>query len=245
MKEQELGLFNMASKPTRRSILLDMVKPNSHVADGGRLDGGEYPSTEKENTTSTTSEVKTQVEKHQRHGRSGDKEFSCSFCGDHNHRSGDCRMRLEKLLGQAARGLMRVESENFVFKKMTEILEKAKAKQAEKNKRKSSKQQQRTAGKAPKPATEIGDKGAGDATATQTAAEKKHEEERKKAAAKQQEEDESRLAAKKEERKSRRKQRRREIRTTAHERHRQELKTLLEEGKETRAERKRLAAQYK
>ena len=50
-------------------------------------------------------------------------------------------MRLEKLLGQAARGLMRVESENFVFKKMTEIVEKAKAKQAQKNTRKSSMQQ--------------------------------------------------------------------------------------------------------
>ena len=53
-------------------------------------------------------------------------------------------MRLEKLSVQAARGLMRVESENFVFMKTTEILEKAKAKQAQKNTRKSSMQQQRT-----------------------------------------------------------------------------------------------------
>ena len=97
-------------------------------------------------------------------------------------------MRLEKLLGQAARGLMRVESENFVFMKTTEILEKAKAKQAQKNTRKSSMQQQRTAGKAAKPAREIGDKGAGEATAVQTAARKQQEEESKKAAAKQQEE---------------------------------------------------------
>ena len=48
--------------------------------------------------------------------------------------------------------------------------------------------------------------------------------------------------------KSRRKQKRKEIRqikTTLHERHRQELKALLEEEKETRAERKQLEAQYK
>ena len=115
-----------------------------------RVDGGEYPSAENKNTALTTSEVKTQVEtleRPQRHGRLGDNDFSCSFCGDRNHRSGDCRMRLEKLLGQAARGLMRVESdhENFVFMKTTEILEKAKAKQAQKNTRKSSMQQQKTA----------------------------------------------------------------------------------------------------
>ena len=35
------------------------------------------------------------------------------------------------------------------------------------------------------------------------------------------------------------------MRTTLHERHRQELKALLEEEKETRAERKQLEAQYK
>ena len=42
-EEQELGLYNMASKPTRRNILLDVAKPNSDVADRGRLDGGGVP----------------------------------------------------------------------------------------------------------------------------------------------------------------------------------------------------------
>ena len=213
MKEQELGHFNMASNPTTSMRSVDVVAPNVGIS-GGRArgwDGGEYPSAENKNTALTTSEVKTQVERPQRHGRLGDNDFSCSFCGDRNHRSGDCRMRLEKLLGQAARGLMRVESENFVFKKMTEILEKAKAKQAQKNTRKSSMQQQRTAGKAAKPAREIGDKGVGEATTVQTAAKKQQEEESKKAAAEQQEEERRTAAKKKEERKERRKQKRKEI----------------------------------
>ena len=51
-------MFNMASKPARRTILFDVIKPNSDVEDCGRLDGGEYPSTENQKTAATTSEAR-------------------------------------------------------------------------------------------------------------------------------------------------------------------------------------------
>ena len=93
-------MFNMASKPARRSILFaigaSVIKPNSDVEGRGRLDRGEYPSAENKKTASTTRESKTQVGTQERHGRLGDNGFSCSFCGDRHHRSGDCKTRLER-----------------------------------------------------------------------------------------------------------------------------------------------------
>jgi len=207
--------------------------------------GGEYPSAQNKKT-STTSEAKTQVERPQRHGRLGEKDFCCSFCKDQEHRSGDCPARLGKLFAQGARGLLRIAGEDFVRSKITEIVEAAKQKQAAKRKPQHGAGQQNRVPDRAKPARNIGDKGARETA--QTAAEKEHEEESKKAAAKQQEEERSKLAAKKQERKTRRKQKRQEIRalkTTLHEKHRLERKALLEEEKETRAERKRLATQHK
>jgi hypothetical protein len=176
----------------------------------------------------------------------GDNDFSCSFCGNQEHRSGDCPLRLTKLLAQGVRGLLRVAGEDFVRPRTTEIAEAAKEKQAAKRRPQHGARQQNRAPDRAKPARDIGDKGARDTT--QTAAEKQHEEESKKTAAKQQEEERSKLAAKKQERKTRRKQKRQEIRalkTTLHEQHRLERKALLEEETETRAERKRLATQHK
>ena len=133
----EAGLFNMASKPTTSRSSVDVTAPNVGIS-GGRArgwDGGECPLAESKTTASTTSEAKAQVGRQERHGRLGDNDFSCSFCGDRHHRSGDCRMRLDKLLGQAVQGLMRVDGEGVVFMKTTEILEVAKAKKAQKSTR--------------------------------------------------------------------------------------------------------------
>ena len=186
--------------------------------------GGEYPSAQNK-TTSTTSEAKAQGKRPQRHGRLGEKDFCCSFCKDKEHRSGDCPARLGKLFAQGARGLLRIAGEDFVRSRTTEIVEAAKEKQAAKRRpHQRAGQQQRTAGRVAKPRGEIGeigDKGAGDATAAQTAAGKQQEEQSKKAAAEQQEEERRAAAKRKEGRKEKRKQKRREIRkmkTTQHKR---------------------------
>ena len=79
--------------------------------------------------------------------------------------------------------------------------------------------------------------------------EKKQQEEENRRAAAEQQKEESRIAAmKKEERKERRKQKRkaiREMKTSEHKRAQAELKTLMEEEKEARAERKQLRAYFK
>ena len=179
-EKQELGHFNMASKPTAPMSTVDVEMPNVGIS-GGRTrgwDGGEHPSTENKKKPSTTSEEKTKVEKQERHGRLGDNDFSCSFCGHQEHRSGDCPERLGKLLAQGVRGLLRIAEEDFLRSRTTEIIEAAKKKQAARRRpQQRAGQQQRTASRTAKPAGEIEDKGAGEATAVQTAAGKQQEEE--------------------------------------------------------------------
>ena len=160
----------------------------------------------------------------ERHGRLGDNDVSCSFCGHHEHRSGDCPERLGKLLAedlaQGVRGLLRIAGEDFVKARTTEVIETAKKIKAAKRHRRpqqKAEQQKRTGGRTEKPTEGTEDKRAGKATKVQTAAGQQQEEESKKAAAEQQEEEskraaaerqeeESRIAAKREERKERRKQ---------------------------------------
>ena len=119
---------------------------------GGRArgwDGGEHPSAENKKKTSTTSDEKTKVDKQERHGRLGDNDFSCLFCGHQEHRSGDCPERLGKLLAQGVRGLLRIAGEDFVRSRTTEIVEAAKTKQADRSRpQQRAGQQQRTAGRA-------------------------------------------------------------------------------------------------
>ena len=142
----------MASKPTTSMRSVDVEARSESPVDARAVGmGGEHPSAENKKT-STTSDAKTQVKRPQRHGRLGDNDFSCSFCNNREHRSGDCPLRLTKLLAQGVRGLLRIAGEDFVRSRTTETVEAAKEKQAAKRRlQQKAGQQKRTPDKA-KPA---------------------------------------------------------------------------------------------
>ena len=126
----------MTSKPTTWTRSVDVAAPNFGIS-GGRArgwDGGEYPSAENKKEASMTRAARTKMERQERHGRLGDNDFSCSFCNHHEHRSGDCRERLGKLLAQGVpvRGLLRIVGEDFVKARTIEVIEAATNKKATK-----------------------------------------------------------------------------------------------------------------
>ena len=54
------------------------------------------------------------------------------FCGNHQHRSGDCSVRLGKLLARGVRGLPRIVGEHFVKARTCEVTEASRMKKASK-----------------------------------------------------------------------------------------------------------------
>ena len=117
----------MASKPSTWTSG-HVAAPNAGIS-GGRArgcEGEEHHLAEDTSRTSTSRGVRLKTEKQERQGRPGDDYFGRSYCGDQGHRGSGCRVRLEKLMGQELRGLVRISSsEDIVKAKISEILEEA------------------------------------------------------------------------------------------------------------------------